>query len=148
MDIEKMSQKIVDIEGDIPMDVLMELQKKLKKNNGPEEQTSFINSKETKKIQQTNHSNQVKPTQAQSQPHKTFDPFPKASPPQKNQESMDMNAFWTVNNKASQQSGNEKFDSFANFFPTSNNSTSQPQKQPKNEGSEMYDFFFPTGQQP
>lgn len=47
--MEKMNRKVVDIEGDIPMEELLALQQKLKKNNlsGDNKATSFITSKET-----------------------------------------------------------------------------------------------------
>ena len=62
--------------------------------------------------------------------------------PQSQQANVDMDVFWGGMGGKASQGGAEKFDSFANFFPTSN-----PPAQPKPAPNDMYDYFFSSEEQ-
>ena len=50
-----------------------------------------------------------------------------------------MNAFWGGMGNKPAQSGGDKFDSFASFFPASTPTQQRPETKPSND---MYDYFF------
>jgi hypothetical protein len=138
-----LNRRVVDFDGDIPMEKLMELQSRLKNKEGPVEAkpASFITSKETQLIKEGRMLAQSRPTNQVPKPHHPQQSQPPQQPqqpqqqsqPRAKQESFDINSFWNPSAKQPVSTSSNKFDAFSNFFQTS----TEPAKK-QNSLTDMY----------
>lgn len=158
--MESLNRKVVDIDGDIPIEKLMELQQKLKNKSTTEEaQTkSFISKKNT--LPTNNLNNQTKPLfSTHSMPSYSpshdgdFFNFKPAQKPneqasKQKQDTVSSNLFWNTGAASKLASSevkrgnsgemNPKSDAFSDFF---SGSSTKPAEQ-TNKSNDIYDYFF------
>ena len=151
--MQTLHKKVVDFDGDIPMEKLLAIQQKLKTKNVKEEQEkSFTegniikSSNQGKPLFAKVSANQKTPVQT-SQPSQIPTKVVPESSKQK-QDTIAANSFWatgsanTASNPKQEASKVVAFDDFFGAAP----SKPQPKTQAPNQ-SDMYDFFFPVSEQ-
>lgn len=133
-----LNRRVVDFDGDIPIEKLMELQNKLKNKEGLSEgkQASFITSKETQLIKEGKFHAQSRPiNQYQADKQQIMQPPQPQIQSKPKQESFDMNTFWNPSASKSASNSSNSFDAFSSFF----SSSSQPAAKKQNSNTDMYD---------
>lgn len=158
-EMESLNRKVVDIDGDIPIEKLMELQQRLKNKSTTEETQvkSFISKKNTLP---TNSYNQTKPaisthsSPSYSPSHDAdffnFKPSQKPieQPSKQKQDTVSSNLFWNTGatskpassdvKRSNNREMNPKSDVFSDFFSGGNNKLAEQ----SNKSNDIYDYFF------
>ena len=132
-----LNRRVVDFDGDIPMEKLMELQNKLtnKEAQNESKQASFITNKETQLIKE----GKVHAFQKATLPQQPTPQYNQPQAPQvRHKQEVNMNSFWSPAGTQSTSNGANKFDAFSSFFATSN----EPAKKQNSLPADMYDEFF------